>query len=88
MSDNPTLSDRITAAIEAHCAESGLGIPQGFIYCVSHIDKNGEQVMTLGDSGLQSTHVSLGLAHLLVRNYELDVDTWLMAACQCEDDDE
>ena len=74
MSEKPTLQEVLSEAIHAYCSQDGFGIPVGFIYCVSRIAENGQQVLTLGSNEDQPTHMSLGMAAYLTKNFEMDVE--------------
>ena len=74
MSEKPTLQEVLSEAIHAYCSQDGFGIPVGFIYCVSRIAENGQQVLTLGSNEDQPTHMSLGMAAYLTKNFEMDAE--------------
>lgn len=73
MTDAPSLREVIADAIGAYCAEHGFGIPNGFVYCVSRIDSDGDSVLTLGAQENQHTATSLGLSRYLFKKFDSDV---------------
>lgn len=88
--EKTTLQQMLSETIHAFCAQDGFGIPAGFVYCVSRIAENGEQVLTLGSGEGRHTHISVGLARYLTKNFELDVESELTAwyeAHAAEDED-
>lgn len=87
MDEKPTLRELLSATIDSFCAQDGFGIPTGFIYCVSRIDEEGQQVLTLGSSDGQSTHVSMGMAAYLVKNFDLDAEQQLTAYFAIDDEE-
>lgn len=90
--ENITLAEMISETVGAYCAQNGFGIPNGFVYCVSRIAEDGEQVLTLGSGESQPTHISLGLSSYLKRNFEMDVDfeltSFVTAMHDCDEDEE
>lgn len=87
MSDKPTLRELLSATIDSFCGQDGFGMPTGFVYCVSRIDEEGQQVLTLGCSDGQSTVVSMGMAAYLMKNFEIDAEQQL-TACYHDHDEE
>lgn len=68
MSDEPKLlQEYISDAIAQYCAMNGFGYPSAFVYCVSRIDSDGEQVLTIGEADGQQTWQSLGLTAFLTK---------------------
>ena len=89
MDEKPTLQEMLNETIGAFCAENGFGIPTGFVYCVSRIADDGQQVLTLGCADGQATTLSMGLTAYLAKSFELDAESELSAwyAAMYEDDE-
>lgn len=88
MTEKITLQQVLSEAIHAYCSQDGFGIPVGFIYCVSRIAENGQQVLTLGCNEEQPTHMSLGMAAYLTKNFEMDAEHELTSYFMAIDEDE
>lgn len=92
MDDTPTLRNAIEVAISSFCSEHGFGIPTGFVYCVSRIDSEGDNCLTLGSMEGQQTAISMGLAAYLSKNFEFEAESeltaWHYAACADDEDDD
>lgn len=88
MDEKPTLQEVLSDAIHAYCAKDGFGIPSGFIYCVSRIDSEGRQVLTLGSGEDQGTHTSLGMAAYLTKSFEMDAEQELATYLYAMDEDD
>ena len=92
MDETPTLRSTIEGAVSAYCSENGFGIPTGFVYCVSRIDADGENVLTLGAMEQQTTAASLGLTRYLEKSFEFEADMELSSYhaylhADCDEDD-
>lgn len=74
MDESITLRSVIEDAINAFCAANGLGIPSGFVYCVSRIDSDGENVLTLGGMERQTTAQSMGLTAYLAKSFDFEAE--------------
>jgi hypothetical protein len=80
MDEQPSLRGAIEEAIQQFCsANGGFGIPTGFVYCVSRIDSDGSNVLTLGGMESQTTAVSMGLTAYLAKSFDAEADQELAA---------
>jgi hypothetical protein len=74
MDESTTLRSVIEEAINSFCAANGLGFPTSFVYCVSRIDAEGENVLTLGGMERQTTAQSMGLAAYLSKSFDFEAE--------------
>ena len=91
MDETQTLRSTIEGAVNSYCSENGFGIPTGFVYCVSRIDSDGENVLTLGAMEQQTTAASMGLTRYLEKSFEFEADMELSSFhnwVHDDDDDE
>lgn len=86
MSELPSLHEMIAETVSAYLAQTGGGIPNGFIYAVNYIDSDGGQCNEIGCMDEQSPVLSSGLNSYLTAV----CNAWVQQALfgrDCEDEE-
>lgn len=87
MDQLPSLHEMLTETINSYLAQTGGGIPNGFIYAVNYIDSDGDTNNEIGCMEDQSPVLSAGLNSYL----SAVTEAWVQRALfghECEDCDD
>ena len=87
MTETPTLHEYIGRAIYQYLADTGGGIPNGFIYAVNYVDSDGATNNDIGCMEDQSPVLSSGLLAYLQAVCDAWVGDALFGGCDCENED-
>lgn len=88
MSEQPSLHEMIAETVNSYLAQTGGGIPNGFIYAVNYIDFEGATNNEVGCMDEQSPVLSAGLNSYLSAVTEAWVQRSLFGCdCDCEDEE-
>jgi len=88
VAERKLLQEYIDEAIADFCRDNGFGFPNCFVYAVSRIDENGDQILTVGDAEGQQVWQSLGLVAFMQKWFGADADYMARSAWVVNVDDE
>lgn len=86
MTESLSLHERIEAAIHAHLAQEGGGIPLGYLAAIHFVNSDGSQSMLIAAPEDQLTATTMGMAAYLSKVADLNAE-FELTICGCDDED-